>query len=170
LSDGSSIEYGYGLAVRHLGGHRRLTHIGGMLGFAGHVSHCDQDGVTVAVLTNTEGAKAARIATEVARVVLGIEDHAFADIALSEDDLAPYTGRYDLGLTTVDVVAVDGRLQTDVTAPGVDGRYVFQYQGDHTFVAADDSEVSVTFSLVDGRVVGMVVYRAGITVRGTRVE
>jgi hypothetical protein len=92
------------------------------------------------------------------------------DIALSEDDLAPYTGRYDLALTTVDVVAVDGRLQTDVTAPGVDGRYVFQYQGDHTFVAADDSEVSFTFSLVDGRVIGMFVYRAGITARGTRVE
>jgi CubicO group peptidase (beta-lactamase class C family) len=170
LSDGSRIEYGYGLAVSYLDGHHRLTHIGGMLGFAGHVSHYDQDGVTVAVLTNTEGANAARIATEVARVVLGLEDHALADIALSEDDLAAHTGRYDLGLTTVDVVAVDGRLQTEVTVPGAEGRYVFQYQGDHTFVAADDSEVSVTFSLVDGRVVGMVVYRAGITVRGTRVE
>jgi hypothetical protein len=57
-----------------------------------------------------------------------------------------------------------------VTLPGLEGRYVFLYQGDDTFLAENDPELSVTFTMVGGEAVGFVVFRRGITTRARLVR
>lgn len=170
LRDGSRIEYGYGLAVGYLEGRHRVTHIGGMLGFTGQLSLYDEDGLTVVVLTNTEGANAAKIESDIARVVLELGEREDLDLPLSEQDMAVYAGVYDLGLTRVEVLPADGRLNVDVDLPGVEGRYVLLNQGDHAFLAEEDPEIAVTFTVENGRATGFVLVRRGITMPATRVE
>ena len=72
LSDGTPTAYGFGLFVDTLGGHRRIWHSGGINGFSTSLDAYPDDGLIVAVLTNTEARNAARIAVLVARVSLGL--------------------------------------------------------------------------------------------------
>ena len=169
LADGTRIEYGYGLAVSYLEGRHRINHIGGMLGFAGQISHYDEDDLTVAVLANTEGANATKIESDIARVLMGLGEQSTRDIPLSVSELEAYSGRYDLELAEVDVFAENGRLWVDVGVPGFQGRYALLHQGDHVFQAAEDEELALTFTLRGGRAVGFQVVRRGITMRARRV-
>jgi CubicO group peptidase (beta-lactamase class C family) len=169
LTDGSEIEYGMGLAISHLDGHRRVTHVGGTLGFSSQIARYPDDELTVVVLTNTEDAKAANIETGIARMMFGLRDNVLHDILLEEEEMAPYTGTYDLGPTVVTVMAGDGRLEVDVPLPGLEGRYTLLYQGGLTFQAESDSEISVTFTVTNGTVGGFVLVRKGITMRGDRI-
>lgn len=170
LADGTPIEYGYGLAVSHLDGHRRVTHVGGTLGFASFISFYEEDGLAVVVLTNTEDAQAANIESAIARLMFGLEEQDTADIPLTESEMSAYTGTYDIGPTHVTVLAgSEGRLEVDVPLPGLEGRYVLLYQGDDTFLAASDSEISVGFELTDGVAAGFTLVRKGITMHAMMV-
>jgi CubicO group peptidase (beta-lactamase class C family) len=170
LVDGSELEYGFGLAVSYLQGRRRISHVGGTLGFSSQISHFDEDDVTIVVLTNTEGANAASIETEIARLVLGLGERSSSDILLAPVELARYAGRYDLGLTTVQLSAVEGRLQAEIDTPGLEGRYRLLYQGGDSFLADGDPELSITFSGAGDEVVGFVLVRHGITMRARRIS
>ena len=89
---------------------------------------------------------------------------------LSKQELDYYTGTYDLGFARVTVVERDGKLVAmSASVLGSEG-YKLTPQGDHRFVADEDSEVRVTFELRSNRVCRMVVYRKGITMRAERVE
>ena len=120
LPDGTQLEYGFGLAVSYLEGHHQIMHVGGTLGFAGHLVHFDEEDVTVAVLSNTQGAKATNIASDVARLLLGLDDRSIKDILLAPDELAAYSGTYDLRLGQVTVSSAGGRLAVDVGVPGAE--------------------------------------------------
>jgi CubicO group peptidase (beta-lactamase class C family) len=170
LTDGSEIEYGYGLAVSFLEGRRRINHVGGTLGFSSQISHYEDEDVTIVVLTNTEGANAASIESDIARVVLGLGDQTTRDILLTPAELDRYVGTYDLELTTVRVSASEGRLYAVIDAPGLEGRYGLLYQGDDTFQAEADPELTLQFPDTPARTDGFVLVRHGITMRARRVE
>jgi CubicO group peptidase (beta-lactamase class C family) len=170
LVDGTAIEYGYGMAIGYLEGHHRVSHVGGMLGFAGQIAHYDEDDVTIVVLTNTEGAKASTIEAEIARLMLGLGDQEILDLLLSPEELEQYTGTYDLRLTQVTVTADAGRLETEVSVPGIEGSHTLLYQGNETFVSRADPDVSVTFEVEGGRARTFVLSHRGITLRGARVQ
>jgi len=169
LTDGSRIEYGYGMSVGYLEGHHRVSHVGGMLGFTSQLTHYDDDDVTIVVLTNTQSASAAAIETGIARLMLGLGDQQVHDLLLSPEELAQYTGTYDLTLASVTVRGEDGRLQTDVDVPGVRGHQTLLYQGDDHFIAESDTEISVSFQVRDGQADSVMLTHDGITVRGARV-
>ena len=135
LSDGTRIEYGYGLAVSYLEEHHRVNHVGGMLGFRSQIAHYDDDYVTIVVLTNTEQANAAKLESDIARIMLGLGDHAVKDLLLAPAELAQYTGTYDMKVATVNIEAMSGRLEAEVSMPGLEGRHVLLYQGDNSFLA-----------------------------------
>jgi hypothetical protein len=168
--DGEPTEYGYGFAVSYLDGHHRVTHVGGMLGFSGQIAHYDDDEVTIAVLTNTEGANAARIESDIARIVLGLGEQSTKDILLAPEELERYTGTYDLGLTTVDISESGGRLEVRVDAPGLEGRYLLLHQGAHSFQARSDPQLEIRFSPDDDPAGSFVLVRHGITLRGRRIR
>jgi D-alanyl-D-alanine carboxypeptidase len=73
LADGSTLDYGFGLAVRELEGHRVIAHGGGINGFVSMLARYPDDGLDVVVLTNTGGPVAAELAEQVARAALGLE-------------------------------------------------------------------------------------------------
>lgn len=170
LADGSRIEYGYGLSVGYFEGHHRVGHVGGILGFMGQVSHYADDNLTIVVLTNTEGSKAAQLESAIARFVLELEDEVIRDLVVPDEQLAKYVGAYDIGPTVVEVGIAEGRLYADVNLPRVSGRFVFLNQGEETFRAQDDPQMVVTFELTDdGSVTGFVLRQRGITTHAQRV-
>ncbi len=170
LRDGTTIEYGYGMAIGYVEGHRRVSHVGGVLGFAGQIAHYDEDDLTVVVLTNTEGAKAANIEVEIARLVLGLGDEVILDVALAAEEAQRYVGTYDLSLTTVGVDFIEGRLRAEVDVPGLRGSYPLLYQGDGRFVAEHDSEIAVAFGPPDGPAQEFVLTHKGLTMHGERIS
>lgn len=171
LRDGSRIEYGFGIAVSYLEGRHRVGHIGGMLGFTGQVAHYSEEDVSIVVLTNTEGANAAHIETEIARAVLELADEQVRDVELSMEQRARYAGSYDLGATIVRVTDRGGRLEAEVSMPGIEGRYVMLYQGELTFVAEADPSIIARFDEAEsGRPLTFTLEHKGITLRGRKVE
>jgi CubicO group peptidase (beta-lactamase class C family) len=170
LTDGTPIEYGQGLALSFVEGHPRVSHLGGIRGFASQFAHYPGDDLTVVVLTNTENAKAATIEARISRALLGLPPPGPERVVLSKQELDYYTGTYDLGFARVTVVERDGKLVAMSTSVLGSEGYKLTPQGDHRFVADEDSEVRVTFELRSNRVRRMVVYRKGITMRAERVE
>jgi CubicO group peptidase (beta-lactamase class C family) len=71
LNDGSKTEYGYGLRVSSLDGHRVLDHGGGMPGYSTHLAYYPDDRLTIVVLTNHDNGGAGPIHQQIARLVLG---------------------------------------------------------------------------------------------------
>lgn len=73
LADGSSTGYGYGWEVRTLQGSPSLEHDGGINGFATHAVRLPQQGIYVAVLTNSDSgiADAMQVATQLAAITIG---------------------------------------------------------------------------------------------------
>ena len=169
LSDGSAIEYGHGLALGYLEGRRRISHVGGTLGYSSQVAYYEDDDVTVVVLTNTERANAAAIETRIARAVLGLGGPTVGNVAVSVDELETYQGTYDLGLTRVEVVVTDGQLEARVSTPGLAGTYTLLPHGEGRFEAREDPEVTVMFGEAEGASRTVVVSHRGITLSGARV-
>jgi len=167
LLDGRRIEYGYGLAVGYLDGHRRISHVGGMRGFAGYLADYPDDDLTIVVLTNTEGAAAADVESRIARLLLGLGQRTTRDVRLPPDELARYAGTYDLHFTTVRLVARGSRLHALIPDPGIDDTDLL-YQGDGTFQAEGDPETLVRFRMEGDSVVGVTLDHQGIRLEGTR--
>ena len=74
LNDGAALEYGYGLGVDTLGGHRRVAHSGGINGFVTIAARYPDEDLSVIVLTNTPGATASQLEERIARVALGLPE------------------------------------------------------------------------------------------------
>ena len=72
LNDGERLAYGYGLSVGEMGGHRKISHGGGINGFRTHLSYYPDDDLTIVVLTNTGSARPQVLEGRIAQTVLGI--------------------------------------------------------------------------------------------------
>jgi D-alanyl-D-alanine carboxypeptidase len=87
LKDGKGTQYGLGVDVRDLDGHRDISHSGEVTGFVADNEVLVDDGVAVAVLTNHMAAGASAIARLGASTVAGQKR-----TAAEEDALAMYRG------------------------------------------------------------------------------
>lgn len=72
LDNGYRMTYGYGLSVDTVGGHRIVSHGGGINGFISQLNHYPDDSLTVVVLANTSPAPSGPIADNLARAALGL--------------------------------------------------------------------------------------------------
>ena len=72
LNDGEATRYGYGLGVGDLDGHLRVSHGGGINGFATYLASYPDDDLRVVVLTNTPGLTATQLSEQIARYALGL--------------------------------------------------------------------------------------------------
>ncbi len=72
LNDGSALEYGYGLSLGDLEGHRRVAHGGGINGFTTMLARYPDDELAIVVLTNTPGPTARQIEQRLAHQTLGL--------------------------------------------------------------------------------------------------
>ena len=74
LADGRRMPYGYGLGLLSMAGHPGIAHAGGMNGFMAQLAHFPADSLVVAVMVNTEGDVADRLAFAIARLALSPRD------------------------------------------------------------------------------------------------
>ena len=118
LNDGSSANYGYGLATTQLRGSAALTHGGGIFGFRTLTIHIPDHDVYVAVLSNNSGHQpdAGYVGLKVAAMVLGKPFADFKPIQVDAGLLERLTGTYLISKGNARVVTVDdGRLFTQRT-------------------------------------------------------
>src|ERR1700685_714310 len=67
-------QYGFAMILNHEDDHRRIGQHGSLMGYSGSLYDFPADGLTIVVLTNTEGQNAYAITRSLARAVLGLPD------------------------------------------------------------------------------------------------
>ncbi len=68
----AKLQYGFAMILNHEEEHRRIGQHGSLFGYSGSLYDFPEDGLTIVVLTNTEGQNAYTITRALARVVLGL--------------------------------------------------------------------------------------------------
>ena len=166
----AATSYGYGMFVGQDRGRDVAFHSGGTFGFAAATAMYPAEDLTVVVLSNVEQAPSPSIASDLAAIALG--DHVDAPrvrtaVALDEDVLAAYEGRYELAPDLVATIALDGDLLTlDVPGQGV---YTLQAEAVDAFFL-QEVDVQLTFDRDGGLVTGIVVHQGGQQLPGARVN
>ena len=96
LKNGESSGYGYGWFVGGLDGHRSVEHGGGINGFTSYAMTFPEDGLFLAILTNSaiEGRAPEPRAVKIARLALGLAEPERKAVALPAADLDKLTGVY----------------------------------------------------------------------------
>ena len=97
LKNGESTGYGYGWFIASDRGHRSVEHGGGINGFLTYEMTFPEDGLFLAVLTNSaiEGRDPEPRAVKVARLALGLSEPERKVIRLAAADLEPLVGVYE---------------------------------------------------------------------------
>lgn len=111
LADGGPNDYGFGLVIDSLDGHARVQHGGGIFGFNSMLARFPDDGVTIAVISNSQSISSTRVADALSREALGLSEPA-APVALSETEAARCEGVYAIPDAGFDVTITrrDGKL------------------------------------------------------------
>ncbi|HVP91055.1 MAG TPA: serine hydrolase [Terriglobales bacterium] len=97
LKNGESTGYGYGWFIASDRGHRSVEHGGGINGFLTYEMTFPEDGLFLAVLTNSaiEGRDPEPRAVKVARLALGLAEPERKAVRLAAADLEPLVGVYE---------------------------------------------------------------------------
>src|SRR4051812_2796282 len=109
LNDGKPLTYGFGLEIGTVGGHRQVSHNGGINGFISELHHYPDDSLVTVVLTNTGALAAVQIERAIARRALGIKD--LLAVPIDAAALERLVGNYAVGSTRVRVFTENGRLR-----------------------------------------------------------
>jgi len=149
--------YGFGLQLGDVKGHRTVFHNGAIPGFVSELHDFPDDGVTIAVLTNTESHTAGSTVKVIARAALNITSD---NIAISAAELAAFAGTYDTpGLGDV-AITVDGdRLA--IQAPD-QPKLPAEYRGNDTFFLEEvAAKLSFTRDATSHAVTRMIIDQGG---------
>ena len=140
----------------------KLTHSGGISGFVGVLSFYLAHDLTIAILVNRFAANPWALDSELARLLLGLPALEIEPVELSSGELGRYVGTYRLRGDPLPVTAESGRLSV------LGQRYV--PVGGHAFVASDDPESRLEFSLCPGGVESVRMVREGLETLWERGE
>lgn len=157
LSTGLSIDYGLGVRLGGVEGHTAWGHTGGMGTYWAVLIHFPEEGVTVAVLQNTEGAAedALTVAGPVVRAALGLGRPTLEPRDIG--DLSRFAGRYDDEGGGFDIALVGDSL---VRIRGA--RHALIPLGPREFGWRLFPMDRFRFHEIDGRVVGVSEYYNGL--------
>ena len=112
-------DYGCGLFISTVNGHKRIEHGGSIQGFNSELVYWPDEQMTVVVLANLNGAAPTVIAANLAATVHGekvILPSERKEITLTPEQLKPFVGRYSLQPTVnVDIMLDGNQLQTQLT-------------------------------------------------------
>jgi hypothetical protein len=158
LADGTRVDYGLGTRLGSFAGHRVLGHTGSGGGFTTVLESFPDDGLTIAVLINTEEGAATAVAADVARAALGIAERPAKDLPAPKSELAAIAGVFDSDEGSVRLTPCGERLCFEL--PGASGqRPALKREG--PFAYAINRDTAVRFVLRNGRVDWALVYTAG---------
>src|SRR6478672_7842825 len=141
LNDGKPLTYGFGLGIGTLGGHRQVSHNGGINGFISELHHYPDDSLVTVVLTNTGALTAVQLERLIARRALGIKD--LPAVPIDASALGRLVGEYQMGSARVRVFVEGGRLRAQAAeAPAFGLKHV----GGGRFVRDDNDDVQYEFA------------------------
>ena len=164
LPDDTWSFYGFGWFVNSFDGRRWVNHGGSVDGFQSQLIRLPEDGLTVMVLTNGDGAEPGGIAAQIV--------HAYLPkvVPLTAAELEQFAGTYDVQLDdnrvlTFRVFTRDGQLFSQVEGrPEIPLRYL----GGNEFGTNADMSRRVTFVKEQGVVTRMNFTQRGLTFSGPR--
>jgi len=174
LPTGRAMSYGFGLFADSLASHRVISHGGGINGFISQLAYYPDDTLIVAVLANTSPAPSGEVATNIARIVLGMPPVAAPpppkDLATTPELRAKVVGTYALknpdGTTrNVEIVDSAGVLQLR-TEGQPHARLMFQ--GETTFAIAGMPGARLRFDVKGARAEGFQFDRGGRPLEAVR--
>jgi D-alanyl-D-alanine carboxypeptidase len=185
-------QYGFAMILNHEEQHRRIGQHGSLLGYSGSLYDFPEDGLTIVVLTNTEGQNAYAITRALARAVLGLQplpattaaaEKPLEDKAVSAEERKQFAGTYVLKLErltpglhdsfaqyrrTFRVFDENGRLMIQALGEGPE-RLLKQEDGIFAMRSRPRSQVSFT---LQGRIAGSMKMEPsdfGVALSGERV-
>ncbi|HYV98555.1 MAG TPA: serine hydrolase domain-containing protein [Gemmatimonadaceae bacterium] len=170
----SSSNYGFGLMRQSLGSHTVITHGGAVHGFITANAWVPDAELSVTVLTNAANAPAERLLQQSARAALGIPlipapRPAPPVVKLTEAERNQYTGVFSLKLPSGarDFTFTDrgGTIFAQLEGQGANALIPY---GNHTFGAAFDGTLRITFTVENGKATKLLLQQAGQTIEGTR--
>lgn len=148
LVGGGANDYGFGLIIDSFEGHARIQHGGDIFGFNSMLARFPDDGVTVAVISNSRAISSTRVANGLSREALGLSEAAApVVVALSEAEAARCEGVYAFPDTDWEMTIIrrDGKLFSQ--SPG-DPDSAMTYLGKGEFRALlYDKDVRLVFDL-----------------------
>jgi hypothetical protein len=178
--------YGFAMILNHEEEHRRIGQHGSLLGYSGSLYDFPEDGLTIVVLTNTEGQNAYAISRALSRAVLGLpalpaarkapEEAKLEDDTVSAAERGALAGTFVLKLEhltdglhdsfeqyrrTFRVFDEDGRLM--IEALGEEPERLLK-QSDGGFAMRTAPQEHITFAMKDGRAASMKIDPSGFGV------
>ena len=166
--------YGYGLSMDTLGGRSRVQHGGGINGFNSMLQYFPSDTLSIAVLVNTNGPWADRVADNIARAALGLPLVAppkpLADLPTTAEERARFAGTYRLALPDGRAIMLrvferDGKVMSQGEGQG---EIPLRYQGNSTFGASFDPSLRLIFA-PGNPTPKVTLLQGGATIDGPRV-
>ena len=166
LPSGRPMTYAYGLSSDTIGGHRVISHGGGINGFISFLLNAPNDSLVIAVLSNTLPAPSQALANAMMRVVLGLPAEAapapIKALPLSAPERARFIAEY--WLTMPDGTKQNVRIAEEADhltiATGAKGAAAaLRSQGGSVFVGPDGTRFA--FDVAGDRATGFVVGPAG---------
>jgi len=186
-------QYGLALTINHEDDHRRYGQHGSLFGYSGSLYEFPEDGLTIVVLSNTEGQNAYAISRALSRQILGLSalaapsaapvatERALDDVALSPVERRQLDGTFVLKPDRVSADLHDSYAQFRRTFRVFDenGRLMIQALGegpqqlfkqkDGTFVRRSAPQSKVTILVKDGRAATLSIGSASLPLSGSRV-
>jgi CubicO group peptidase (beta-lactamase class C family) len=185
-------QYGFAMILNHEEEHRRIGQHGSLLGYSGSLYDFPEDGLTIVVLTNTEGQNAYAITRALARAVLGLPplpvtapaaEKILQDKPVSAEERKQFAGTYVLKLgrltpglhdsfaqyrRTFRVFDEDGRLMVQALGEGPE-RLLKQEDGNFAMRSKPRSRIS--FEVEHGTAASMKMDPSdfGVVLSGERV-
>jgi D-alanyl-D-alanine carboxypeptidase len=178
--------YGFALSLNQEEDHKRIGQHGSLMGYSGSLYDFPADGLTIVVLTNTEGQNAYAITRSLARAVLGLPDlpaaggggnsaeRVLPDKPMTSAERAQVSGTYILKLErltpqlhdsfaqyrrTYRVFDENGRLMIEALG-GVPERLFKQEDG--SFAMRTSPRAGITFVIKDGHATSMTMNNSGM--------
>jgi D-alanyl-D-alanine carboxypeptidase len=186
-------QYGFAMMLNHEEDHRRIGQHGSLFGYSGSLYDFPQDGLTLVVLTNTEGQNAYAITRALARAVLGLPqlpapaaaaaEKSLEDKPVSAEERKQLAGTYLLKLDRLTPALHDSFAQYLRTFRvfDEDGRLMIQSLGeaperllkqdDGSFVMRSKPRSRISFAVKDGAAASMKMDPSdfGVPLSGERV-
>jgi D-alanyl-D-alanine carboxypeptidase len=167
LNSGETTDYGFGLGIGAFEGRPTVSHGGGIPGFNSDMMHFSDEGVVVAVISNSASYGASGLARRIARMALGIEDVEIKDLELSEEEAAAFVGSFTVEQIDLSVrfFMRDGKLHEQV-----EGRPEFPmfHQGGGEFRSSANTEVRFVFDTTEAPSPSVTIYGSYTTLKGSR--
>lgn len=164
LSDGLEVGYGFGTRLGFTGGHRKSGHTGGGKSNKAVLAHYRDDDTTIAVLTNTEGARPRVVAMDlearIARLFFGLPEPAETEVSIPPEVLRRYAGEYRYGARLMRVMVEGGSLRLQSGASRRETSILIAQGGD-VFLSPKDPSVELRFLLSGIEAKGLARYHHG---------